>query len=253
MKMIISHGDKGGVGKSMIATLLVEYALSNHPNDLLIVEGDVKIPDVARRYRGHVNGIAVPLNRPGRQAEEAVAQLFGEIERENPQTVIINLPGSAGETLDPLARELVAPVIEALGIDLTAVYALGPDVSSAEGALQSARDGLVSVAGRRIAVLNEHLGDAANFAIRQHRSDAEELYHAILTLPPLAESVARVVRETTGPLAQLIEGPDSPLSTVHRMLLRSWRDRAFAIARAAFGDGGEVVSIEKAREEARNG
>ena len=253
MKMLVSHGDKGGTGKSMVSTVLVEYALAHHPDGLLIIEGDTRVPDVARRYQGHVPGIAVPLNRPGRQAEEAVAQLFERIEAKNPKTVIINLPGSAGETLDPLARELLAPTVEALGIDLTVLYALGPDVSSAEGALQSARDGLVSVAGRRIAVLNEHLGDAANFAIRQHRSDAEELYHAILMLPPLAESVARVVRETPGPLAQLIEGPDSPLSTIHRMLLRSWRDRAFAIARAAFGDGGEVVSIEKAREEARNG
>ncbi|MBU2768362.1 protein mobD, partial [Acidithiobacillus ferrivorans] len=47
--IIFSHGDKGGVGKSVVAALLVDMALQRFGKASLI-EGDTTTPDVYGRY-----------------------------------------------------------------------------------------------------------------------------------------------------------------------------------------------------------
>ncbi len=56
--LVISHGDKGGVGKSIFSMLAVEFGLFSGRN-VAIVEGDTKIGDVKARYENVVSVLSV--------------------------------------------------------------------------------------------------------------------------------------------------------------------------------------------------
>ncbi|UEO00463.1 hypothetical protein A9R16_003415 [Acidiferrobacter thiooxydans] len=167
-KIIISHGDKGGVGKSIVATVLVEVLVTGgHP--VALIEGDASQPDVGMRYIGHEDrGIslgALPLSRAG-AADAAVADLSYYLEKSAAdRDVIINLPAGAGETLDGLAESLAA-VADALGFDLYATYSLGKGEAPAKGLAKSLESGLMSVIAphHRIVLFPAFQGTPETFA-----------------------------------------------------------------------------------------
>lgn len=167
-KIIISHGDKGGVGKSIVATVLVE-ALVMGKRPVALIEGDASQPDVGMRYIGHEDrGIslgALPLARAG-AADAAVADLSYYLEKSaSDRDVIINLPAGAGETLDTLAESLAA-VADALGFDLYATYSLGKGEAPAKGLAKSMESGLMSVINphRRLVLFPAFQGTPETFA-----------------------------------------------------------------------------------------
>ena len=93
-KLVIVHGDKGGVGKSTFAGLTVDYFLER-TGKCVVVEGDKKIPDVAARFGGvpGVVGKIVDLARPD-LSEEAIVALFSEIAkftRTEPPNLLIGI------------------------------------------------------------------------------------------------------------------------------------------------------------------
>ena len=48
LKLFISHGDKGGTGKSMAAAIALDHSLATGA-PVLLIEGDAGIPDLALR------------------------------------------------------------------------------------------------------------------------------------------------------------------------------------------------------------
>ncbi|WP_022948665.1 hypothetical protein [Methylohalobius crimeensis] len=238
-KIIFSHGEKGGVGKSLIASVLIDSAINKFGADqVLVVEGDPGIRDVADRYRGHVRGEAIPLNRPDPMAaQDAVSHLFDRVTAHAAQVVVVNLPSAAGETLDPLAPDLIAPAAEAMGIEIGVTFAVGPGVESARAAQRSQESGLVSITyptSHRLAVLNAHLGTPSRFAWRRE-DNAWEGHES--TLPPLLERVASKMRSIPGPLSVIAESDD--LQIVERIILWKWLKEANEIGRFFFD--GEVL------------
>lgn len=53
-RLILCGGEKGGVGKSLVAKVLTEYCLSKHPNGFALIESDSSNPDVWRIYENKV-------------------------------------------------------------------------------------------------------------------------------------------------------------------------------------------------------
>ena len=49
--LFLSGGEKGGVGKTMLAKVLTEYLLTNYPEVLALVECDRSNPDVGRIFK----------------------------------------------------------------------------------------------------------------------------------------------------------------------------------------------------------
>ncbi len=223
-KLILGHGDKGGVGKSTLISLCVDYALTRGP--VCVIEGDATIDDVAARYVGvaGVTGFGVDLSRPD-ASEEAVIGVFEALEREGlPDTVVINTPASASATLDRQASVFVDAARE-LGYLVHVGWMVGPDENSAALSSSSALCGL---ADRKVAILNARFGDPQKFLWARHKARVAWLESGGLeaALPPLTDTAMHAVREHMGRYTDLAT-PGSPLSTITRKYVGDWCRKAF--------------------------
>ncbi len=165
----ISHGDKGGVGKSVLAVALTE-ALLTGTRSLALVEGDTTQPDLALRYAGDPEVLlgVLPLNRAG-DANNAVSAFAAWLEQNDPAYVVMNLPAGASETLDEHG-DLIRQVGDALGYSLTCFYSLGKGDTPTAGLVKSLQSGLLShiETARQIVVYPAFQGDPHDFVWYGH-------------------------------------------------------------------------------------
>ena len=165
MQLFISHGDKGGTGKSMAAAIMLDHLLATGA-PVLLIEGDPAIPDMALRFRGAaVPTELVNLNRAG-DAETSFNKLGNILEAAAAanQHVVVNMPAGAGDTIDELAPVL-AEIVSAVGYDLIVSFSIGPHRTSTDALLKSLDRGLMSVVDptRRSVLLPLFLGQAIAF------------------------------------------------------------------------------------------
>ncbi|MHB1516250.1 MAG: hypothetical protein ACYCVY_11210 [Acidiferrobacteraceae bacterium] len=225
-KLVLGHGDKGGVGKSTLISAAVDFAIEQY-GQVRVVEGDETIDDVARRFDGvpGVSGCMVDLARPD-ASEEAVIQLFEELERAGlPDVVVINTPASASATLDRQAAVFIDAAHD-LGYSVRVGWMLGPDENSAGLSMQSE---LCKHADRKIAIVNERFGDGKRFAWAKHPARAAWLQSGGLesALPLLTDTAASALREHAGRYS-VLAAPGSPLSTITRKYVGDWVRKTFA-------------------------
>ncbi len=240
-RIYISHGDKGGVGKSVVSMLLVEMLLGlDRP--VALVEADPTQPDVAARYAGDGDVLigALSLNRAG-DAENALSRFGDWLESAGEgRDVVVNLPAGAGETLDSLG-DLIAGLAEALNYGLTVVYSLEKNSVAAESAAASFVSGLMSYVphpGRWI-VYPAYKGEPRDFAWHTHPGRAESHAREIV-IPRLGNSSAlRKFEGTPGRVAQLIDRAARPegWSVLDQMSVYRW-------ARQSFDAVAPVVEVE---------
>ena len=223
-KLILGHGDKGGVGKSTLISLCVDFSLTRGP--VCVIEGDATIDDVAARFAGvaGVTGFGVDLSRPD-ASEEAVIGVFEALERASlPDTVVINTPASASATLDRQASVFIDAAHE-LGYSVHVGWMVGPDENSAA---LSASSALCGLADRKVAILNARFGDPQKFLWARHKARAAWLESGGLeaALPPLTDTAMHAVREHMGRYTDLAK-PGSPLSTITRKYVGDWCRKSF--------------------------
>lgn len=224
-KLFISHGDKGGTGKSMASALAI-----NHMRRLglavLLVEGDAGIPDLASRFEGVVPFKAVNLNRAG-DAERSIERLGNILEDAATagQDVVLNLPAGAGDTIDGLAP-VITEVLGALGFDLVVAFSIGPHKTSTEVLLNSLKSGLMSVAdpAHRSVLFPAFLGAPASFDWVRHSARAGFLETggreaAVQALKP--DSLRDKILALPGAFSDLAEDRDA-LTLTERALFRRW-------------------------------
>jgi len=219
-KLVLVHGDKGGVGKSTLAGLAIDFALTRY-GQVAVVEGDEKIDDVSSRFAGvpGVQGFMVDLARPD-ASEEAVIALFDELESAGlPEVVVVNTPASASATLDRQAAVLVEAAHD-MGYAVAVAWMLGPDDSSAALSAESA---LCRLADVKLAVINCRFGDGKRFSWTRHPARTEWLESGGLesTLPALTDRAITAVQEHPGRYSDLA-APGSALSTITRKYVGEW-------------------------------
>jgi len=222
--ILIVHGDKGGIGKSTYAGLAIDYLIQKGEGNVIVIEGDKKIDDVARRYQGvtEVTGMLVDLARPD-FSEEAILGLFEEIERVGGQHVVINLPASGSSTIDAQS-EIVMPTIRSLGYEVYVAWLIGSDEDSVTLAGESA---LCREADRKIAVMNEKAGHPEKFPWYQSGVRKEWLESGGWegVLPCLTERVAIKARSIPGRYSDLERSPELFIverSSVFRWVRKAW-------------------------------
>jgi hypothetical protein len=232
LKLLISHGDKGGTGKSMAAALALDHFLATGA-PVLLIEGDAGIPDLALRFRGSVPVTLVNLNRAG-DAETSFNKLGNVLEAAAAagQHVVINMPAGAGDTIDELAPVL-SEIVSAVGYELVVTFSIGPHRTSTDALLKSLDRGLLSVVdpARRSVLFPLFLGIAAQFdwSKSPSRADFMSVGGKEAAIPALRPDDLRD-KILAAPGAFSVLGEDKAALTItERALFRRW----LALAHAA--------------------
>ncbi|MGE0049354.1 MAG: hypothetical protein AB7T01_10545 [Acidithiobacillus sp.] len=219
--LVISHGDKGGVGKSIYSMLAVEFGLFSGRN-VAIVEGDTKIGDVKARYENVVPILSVNLDKSGKDAENAIATLFSHLETLQSDFVVMNLPANSHKAIDAYA-EIIAPVAQELGLQVCVAWMIGRESSSATLASESA---ICKLADRKMAVVNRHESDFDRdyywFTAPQYREEWIASGGLTGEIPELASRVGAKVKEYQGQSFASLAGTESPLFIVERQIIKNW-------------------------------
>jgi hypothetical protein len=91
-RLFVSHGDKGGVGKSILSRLIAEYLKSRGVN-WTGIDADLRNPDFSRYYQ--------EVNIQGISTEDDLVNLMNALEASSSSDrYVINLPAQAGLVLD---------------------------------------------------------------------------------------------------------------------------------------------------------
>ncbi len=222
-KLVISHGDKGGVGKSIFAMLCVDFALSQKKS-VALVEGDIKIGDVEKRYKGvdGLSGFAVDLDKSGSDAENAITTLFRSLEDSGADIVVLNSPANAHKALDSNAG-IIVPVAEELGYEICTAWMIGIEESCARLANESV---ICQMSHRKMAVVNRHESpfnpDFVWFANPEFKKEWVKSGGFLGEIPDLASRVASKLKEHQGMSLAALAGRDSPLHLVDRQVIKNW-------------------------------
>ena len=230
--IFISHGEKGGLGKSRLAMVLVDLLIKRE-RDVVIVEGDKSGADVGKRYDGLVDTGFINLNRP-EAMEAAFSALGGWLEEHAAgKDVVVNLPGQASDTLDQFAGFL-ASTAEMLGHQLTVYYSVGSLDLHTSNLVRSMREGLMSAVplDRQVVVMPELFGPPDGY--HWFKSGTRQKFLAAggkegvmpLFKPPALEEQIRMM---PGSYSSLLE-KDSPLKVADRALLFRWLSAAHKVA-----------------------
>jgi hypothetical protein len=228
----ISHGEKGGVGKSRLAMVLIDYLLKVNARPVVLIEGDKSGQDVGERYADIVETGFINLNRPDHM-QEAFSSLGNWIEEHGEgKDVVINLPGQAFDTLDKFA-DLLAATMEMAGQDLVVFYSLGTLDLHLNNLVESMKNGLMSVVPleRQIVVMSEAVGSVDQFAWAH--SDARTAYLGAGGKEGFVPKLLPSALDTRmgglpGPYSAFL-GKDSPFSLTDRGLLFRWLKSADAV------------------------
>ncbi|WP_070121945.1 hypothetical protein [Acidithiobacillus caldus] len=227
-KLIICHGDKGGVGKSIFAMLATDWGLQAGRR-VAVIEGDVKIGDVGRRYSGvdGVHGFGVDLDKSGRDAENAVTALFRQLEDSEADFVVLNAPANGHKALDSQA-EIIVPVAQDLGFEVCVAWMVGLEESCARLANISI---ICEMADRRIAVVNRHESQYdADFFWLTDKTDRDIWVKSggmLGEIPDLASRVAAKIKENQGVPLAFLSSKDSPLHLVDRQVIKNWLKKSW--------------------------
>ena len=232
---------KGGVGKSMTASILVDYYLQSHRP--LIVEADGSVPDVGRRYDKVVPGVLASIC-----GDDPVNALYGLLEKiegkatdEKFDRIVVNLPANSS-VIEDVADEILA-VTNALGIENNTVFVIAEGDDSATLCAQSCELGICSISRRKVAVVNGHFGRTPD-RFAWFSSVAREAWlasgNAELFLPNLHRRVRELPEIQLGRLSAYTSPGLHGVSLVNQMVLRKFVKAGFAI-----GDALEDVDSEE--------
>lgn len=221
-RVYFSHGDKGGVGKSVVASALIDILIEDNQS-VALLEGDSASTDVLPRYIRHIPFGAISLNRAGDQGA-AVDKMFEFVESlGGVDNIVVNLPAGASETLD-MVSDPIAQAFEALGFEMTVIWSLGKSEASIKTLESSCRTGMMSKAkpGNRIIVYPLFQGDPESFA--WHKSEARfetsmpETNFPALRPPVVFDQAMKANR----PFSELVNDDTGQLNTFGRIVLKKW-------------------------------
>ncbi|MHB1516418.1 MAG: P-loop NTPase family protein [Acidiferrobacteraceae bacterium] len=222
-QIFLSHGDKGGVGKSVVSKLLVEHELSAGI-PVTVIEGDPTVQDVLTRYADvpEVTPAFLSLNAAG-NADNAVGDLATYLEQHAPQAVVINLPAGASETVDGLG-DLIRAVADTLGYDLRVVYSLDIGKAPALGLKKSLELGLMSHIDPDKRAVNYPAYKGAPDKFEWFTFPERKAFAAReLVIPALANQASfRALDRTPGRIATLADAGGPGWMVVDRLNVKRW-------------------------------
>jgi len=228
-KIIWVHGTKGGIGKSLMACVTVDYLMQRYGNgSVAIIEGDGSVPDVQRRFGDSLPSLLSPLN--DKKSVYSMLEGIEDASTTNITHIVVNLPANA-ELLDSVAGD-VKCVTDELGYTNHVMFMISESADSAELAGKSTDKGLISISDSAVAVINKHFGENAEsfswFSSGMRDRFMASETHAECIFNSLQERVKSHDKFLQGELSRLAAS-DSPLKVVDRIVLRRWLSDSYEI------------------------
>ncbi|MBN6739904.1 hypothetical protein JKG47_05020 [Acidithiobacillus sp. MC6.1] len=222
--VIFSHGDKGGVGKSAVAAIMVDMILK-HKGRCGVIDGDVKTSDIYNRYQDTKGAdvIKLQLNYAG-AATVALNKLSAQVDSSDAAAfIVVNCPAGAGDTLDELAG-LFNEACAMDGTRMVATYALGTKEECAGALAESLKSGLMSFVIPDNQMVLYPLMQGEKSAFPWETDPAKAMYKGnVGNIPALTPSfVMQALEKTKGRLSDAIGRDDIGLTRFARVSVKHW-------------------------------
>ncbi|MGZ4953946.1 MAG: nucleotide-binding protein [Methylobacter sp.] len=194
MRLHITDGSKGGVGKSQTAHILINY-LSRNDKPLIVIETDTQIPDVARCVKNTTRNVQLEFfdirTDLGWQAmlEELQEIAFDENNKAN--DVVLSLPGADLDIKQYV--DLVCSLAESLNIEIWQWFLLNIQGDSVTLLNESLKKGFASIATKKIAVKNGFFGKEDAF-VAFNDSKLDKKMDKVIYIDALSTLAAKKLR-----------------------------------------------------------
>jgi hypothetical protein len=220
MSVYLVHGDKGGVGKSFLAAVLVEY-LCERAGKVAVVDADARNADLYAVFSGG----DMPTLQTDLREEDGWTELASFLEKIPHKNVVVSLPAGVGDEVTQ-NRDLFCDALQGMRRSLIAFWVLNRS-PHAVALLRPFMDRYADTAKAMVAVRNCFFGAPERFA-RWNAAKTREAFLAVggleMNLDDLNESVADATFLHLPP-RRFSDG--AALNYTQRMMLRRWLNRAF--------------------------
>jgi len=236
LSLVLCHGEKGGVGKSIVAATYCEYVLSKG-HKLVLVDGDLANPDVARYFKG----------------EERVQAHIIDLRDETDRMLLLDLLNDEGanDMVVSLPADMRMPFLSAVAPEVTRavrdgkrtgamIWVLGRLVTSVTGL----KEAMAAVAPSMRAVAVRNLYHTGGVAAKFGRWESSKTRTALLesggcemAFPELLDDVFDGSFGATPPVRFTNGIP----RYAHRQKLEAWLEQAFVSFDAIAGTLGTGV------------
>lgn len=153
--LTVSGGNKGGVGKSLLATTVASLLLLKGEG-VTLIEADQANPDIARRFAKHAPVLLADVND-----RDGWIVLLDALETITTPHIVMSLPAGPNEI--EAIQDLLRRTLSSLDIDLQLIFCLSRQFDSIDLIGKSVTSGLASFAQRGIAVKNGFFGKDDQF------------------------------------------------------------------------------------------
>ena len=231
--LILSHGDKGGVGKSTVATLIASRLYENGES-MAVIETDARntdsnaggVPDVGPRFAGRVDDIiTLPLSDSDEDAEQSVAKLIQVIEtlsNKGTDYIIVNTPASASSVIEQEAvGSMLGALLADIGVDLRVTYSLFPSQDSTATAAAAFAGQVVPTATHAVLVTNRYLGKATAFD-RHLRASKTLKNIPRVELPKASSDIAQLIIDSNHANLVELSSDAGSMDRATRFRIRRW-------------------------------
>ena len=220
-KIYLCGGNKGGTGKSMLATALIDAFLQRGVEPLL-VETDDANPDVFKAHGERIQCAALSLDEA-----DGWIELINSLDKSRGVPVIMN---TAARNSTGVARygQTLKSTLGELGRTMVTLWVINRQRDSLE-LLADYLDAMPAGADHQVHVVrNGYFGSAEKFQLyngSQIKQRIEEAGGLTLDFPDLADRVADQM--ATQRLS--VQGALKEMTLGHRAELIRWRDEAFKV------------------------
>jgi hypothetical protein len=221
MSVYLVHGDKGGVGKSFLAAVLVEY-LCEREGKVAVVDADARNADLHAVFAGG----DFPTLQTDLREEDGWTELASFLESIPHKDIVVSLPAGVG---DEVAQncDFFRDALHDLRRSLVAFWVLNRTPHSV-ALLRPFMDHYAGTARAMIAVRNLFFGAPERFP-RWNASKTRDAFQSTGGLEMNLDDLNDAVADATFlhcPTRRFSDG--AALNYTQRMMLSRWLNRAFA-------------------------
>jgi len=221
MSVYLVHGDKGGVGKSFLAAVLVEY-LCERGCKVAVVDADARNADLHAVFTGG----DFPTLQTDLREEDGWTELASFLESIPHKNVVVSLPAGVGDEVAQ-NRDFFCDALQGLRRSLVAFWVLNRTPHSI-ALLRPFMDHYAGAARAMIAVRNLFFGAPERFA-RWNASKTRDAFLSARGLEMNLDDLNDAVADATFlhcPPRRFSDG--AALNYGERRTLRRWLNHAFA-------------------------